>query len=152
LSTSPDGGALVRLIAGHLAGQDGPGSTHTPITIVHATVQPGARLDLPWDPAYNALVYVLSGRGTVGPDARPIGSGQLAVHGAGDVIALTADAQQDSRHPALDVYVMGGAPIREPVVQHGPFVMNDVAGIRQAFEDFQAGRLGRVPATAKHRG
>src|SRR5579862_1472378 len=61
LLRSPDGGALVRLIAGDVGGHRGPGSTHTPMAMVHATVSPGAQLELPWDPAFNALVYVLSG-------------------------------------------------------------------------------------------
>src|SRR5262252_8108105 len=68
LLTSPDGGALVRVIAGEIAGHSGPGVTYTPITLAHATLSPGARLVLPWRPDFNALVYVLAGRGTAGPD------------------------------------------------------------------------------------
>ncbi|MEV0719354.1 pirin family protein [Asanoa sp. NPDC050611] len=146
LLTTPDGGALVRVIAGEIAGQKGPGSTHTPITIAHLTVQPGAEVDLPWRPDFNALVYVLGGRGTVGPDKRPMHTGQLAVHGAGDALRITADLQQDSHTPALDLYIMGGEPIREPVAHYGPFVMNTRAELVKAFEDYQAGRLGVIPA------
>ncbi len=146
LLTTPDGGTLVRVIAGHVAGHAGPGSTHTPISLVHATLEPGAELVLPWPSEFNALVYVLSGRGTVGPDARPIHTGSLAVHGAGDAIVVRADAAQESRHSALDVLILGGRPIREPVYAHGPFVMNTREEILQAFEDFQAGKLGTVPA------
>jgi redox-sensitive bicupin YhaK (pirin superfamily) len=146
LLTSPDGGALVRVIAGDVAGQRGPGSTHTPISLVHATLQPGAGLVLPWPSTFNALLYVLAGNGAVGPDARPIHSGQLAVHGSGDVISLRADTVQESRHPALDVLILGGQPIGEPVAAHGPFVMNTRDELIQAFEDYQAGRLGTVPA------
>jgi redox-sensitive bicupin YhaK (pirin superfamily) len=146
LLTSPDGGALVRIIAGDVAGGRGPGSTHTPISLVHATLQPGARLELPWPSGFNALAYVLAGDGTVGPDAQPLHSGQLVVHGPGDSIVLTADQVQESRHDALEVLVLGGQPIREPVAAHGPFVMNTRAELAQAFEDYQAGRLGAVPA------
>jgi quercetin 2,3-dioxygenase len=146
LLTSPDGGALVRVIAGDVAGHHGPGSTHTPISLVHATVEPGAELLLPWPRQFNALVYVLSGRGVVGPDARPIHTGQLAVFGAGDALVLRADATQESRHPALEVLVLGGQPIGEPVFAYGPFVMNTRDEVAQAFEDFQAGKLGTVPA------
>jgi redox-sensitive bicupin YhaK (pirin superfamily) len=64
LLSSPDGGALVRVIAGEVGGHAGPGSTHTPITLVHATLAPGASLTLPWRPDFNALVYGLSGAGT----------------------------------------------------------------------------------------
>jgi hypothetical protein len=101
---------------------------------------------LPWTRDFNSLVYVLSGNGTAGAEARPISSGQLAVFGDGDVITLSADTQQESRHPALDVLVLGGRPIREEVAWYGPFVMNTEAELRQAFEDFRAGRMGAVPA------
>src|SRR4029450_3227831 len=81
LLTTPDGGSLIRVIAGEVAGHAGPGSTHTPINLAHVTLQPGAQLDLPWQPDYNALVYVLAGRGTVGTERRPLHIGQLAVFG-----------------------------------------------------------------------
>jgi len=148
LLSSADGGALVRVIAGEVAGHNGPGSTHTPITLVHATISPGAQLTLPWRPDFNALVYSLSGRGSVGAgDARrPLNSGQLAVLGQGQTLTVSADTQQDARTPALDVFILGGQPIREPIAAHGPFVMNTRAELVQAFEDFQAGRLGSIPA------
>jgi hypothetical protein len=146
LLRSPDGGALVRVIAGDVAGHRGPGSTHTPISLVHATIEPGAELVLPWPVEFNALVYVLSGSGTVGREGHPIHSGQLAVHGIGDAITLRADQVQEARHPGLDVLVLGGRPIGEPVAMHGPFVMNTRDELVQAFEDYEAGRLGTVPA------
>jgi redox-sensitive bicupin YhaK (pirin superfamily) len=147
LLASPDGSALIRVIAGEVAGGSGPGVTHTPMAMTHVTVSPGARLELPWSRDHNALVYVLSGRGTVGTDARPIGSGQLAVFGAGDALTIAADATQDSRTPAFDVLVLGGRPIREEVAWYGPFVMNTQDELRQAFDDFRAGRMGAIPAT-----
>ena len=146
LLSSPDGGALLRVIAGELAGQSGPGVTYTPITLVHATVTAGASVTLPWRADFNALVYVMAGNGTVGEERRPLKAGQLAVLGAGETITVAADASQDSRTPSLEVLVLGGLPIREPVVQYGPFVMNTKAEIIQAFEDFQAGKLGVIPA------
>src|SRR5689334_18742847 len=90
LVASPDGGALVRVIAGEVAGHAGPGSTYSPMTMVHATLNRGARLTLPWRADYNALVYVLAGQGTVGTDGRPIATGQLAVLGAGNSVVLGA--------------------------------------------------------------
>jgi redox-sensitive bicupin YhaK (pirin superfamily) len=146
LLASHDGGALVRVIAGSLDGHSGPGITYTPITLVHATLSPGARLTLPWRPDHNALVYVLAGLGAVGREAIPVQAGQLAVFGSGDTLTLTASPQQESRSPNLDVLVLGGRPIREPVAWMGPFVMNTRDEIMQAFADYQAGRLGTVPA------
>ncbi|HTK67312.1 MAG TPA: pirin family protein [Pseudonocardia sp.] len=147
LLASADGGALVRVIAGDVAGHRGPGSTHTPMTMLHATISPGATLRLPWRPDFNALVYVLSGAGSIGRDERPISTGQLAVFGPGETITVAGAQHQQSNHPALDLLVLGGTPIREPVAWGGPFVMNTKAEVRQAFEDFQAGRLGTIPAT-----
>jgi quercetin 2,3-dioxygenase len=146
LLSSPDGGALVRVIAGEVDGQHGPGVTYTPITLLHATVQPGARLRLPWRPDFNALGYVLAGSGTAGGDTRPMRTGQLAVFGPGDVITFSALPRQHGPGEALDVLVLGGLPIREPVAAYGPFVMNTRAELVQAFEDYQAGRLGTIPA------
>jgi redox-sensitive bicupin YhaK (pirin superfamily) len=146
LLSSADGGALLRVVAGEVAGHRGPGVTHTPIALLHATVSAGAEVVLPWDPSFNALVYVLSGEGSVGVERRPVRGGQLAVFGPGDVVRFAADAGQDSRTPALDVLVLGGRPIREPVAQYGPFVMNTRTELVQAFEDFQAGRMGTIPA------
>ena len=149
LLSSTDGGALVRVIAGSVPGVDGsegPGSTYTPITLIHATLSAGARLTLPWRPDFNALVYSLGGSGSVGTERRPLRSGQLAVLGAGDTLSVQADDAQDSHTPSMDVLVLGGQPIREPVAWYGPFVMNTEAELRQAFEDFQAGRLGTIPA------
>ena len=145
LLSSPDGGALVRLIAGDVDGQEGPGATHTPITMLHATVAPGAELRLPWRSDFNALAYVLGGNGTVGADRRPFRSGQLAVFGPGDVVTVAAAERGDTRTPELDVLVLGGRPIREPVAQYGPFVMNTQDELAQAFEDFQSGRMGHIP-------
>jgi redox-sensitive bicupin YhaK (pirin superfamily) len=146
LLASPDGGALVRVIAGPVAGHEGPGVTHTPISMAHVTVQPGAQLSVPWPRRFNALAYALAGQGSVGPDRRPLRSGQLAVFGSGDRLTLAGDARQESRSPGFEVLLLGGQPIGEPVVQYGPFVMNTRDEIVQAFEDYRTGRLGTIPA------
>jgi redox-sensitive bicupin YhaK (pirin superfamily) len=146
LLRSPDGGALMRVIAGEVAGHAGPGVTHTPITLIHATLSPGARLRLPWRSDFNALAYALGGVGSAGVERRPLRSGQLAVFGPGTTVTVAAATAQESRSPTLDVLLLGGLPIREPVAAYGPFVMNTRAELVQAFEDFRAGRLGTIPA------
>jgi quercetin 2,3-dioxygenase len=146
LLTSRDGGALLRVIAGELDGHDGPGSTHTPITLVHATVSPGAQVRIPWRADFNALGYVLAGAGTVGTDSRPIKTGQLAVFGHGESLTFAADAKPEGPSETMDILLLGGEPIREPVATYGPFVMNTRAELAQAFEDYQKGRLGTIPA------
>ena len=141
LLSSPDGGALVRLIAGDLGDNRGPGSTYTPISVVHATLHPGADLQLPWRPDFNALLYVMSGHGSVGAERAPVRAGQLAVLGPGAALTVRAGDRQDSHTPELDVLILGGAPIREPIAMYGPFVMNTRAEVVQAFEDYQSGRF-----------
>jgi redox-sensitive bicupin YhaK (pirin superfamily) len=146
LLSSPDGGSLIRVIAGDLSGHAGPGVTHTPMAMVHATVSAGARVVLPWRRDFNALAYVLAGKGSVGAERHPISTGQLAVFGAGDTIKVSSDEHQESRSPTLEVLLLGGQPIREPVAAYGPFVMNTRAEIVQAFEDYENGKLGSIPS------
>jgi redox-sensitive bicupin YhaK (pirin superfamily) len=146
LLSSADGGALLRVIAGDVGGYGGPGATFTPITMVHATVSPGAELALPWPVDFNALAYTLAGRGTVGAEQRPVHKGQLAVFGAGDALTVAAEQHQPGAEPTLEVLLLGGRPIREPVFHYGPFVMNTKAEVIQAMEDYQSGRFGVVPA------
>lgn len=146
--SSEDGGALIRVLAGEVDGYKGPGISHTPLAITHVTVAPGATVRIPWRQDFNALAYALAGSGTVGGEHRPFHTGQMAVLTNGDYVEISADTKQDSSTTNLEVFLIGGLPLREPVVQYGPFVMSTEAEIAEAFEDFQAGRLGRVPANA----
>jgi len=148
LLSSPDGGALFRVIAGDIDGHRGPGSTHTPMALLHVSVSPGALAELPWNPGFNALAYVLAGSGRVGTEGRPVTTGQLVRFGAGDWVSLRADDVQDSRTQYLEVLVLGGQPIGEPVEHYGPFVMNTRDEIVQALQDFEAGKLGTIPPNA----
>jgi quercetin 2,3-dioxygenase len=142
LFRNDDGTAIVRLIAGDLAGQHGPGNTHTPIVLAHATLEPGAHVALDWPKEFNALVYALSGAGRVGgPDGRALSSGQVAALGDGDVLVL--DVHADQTEP-FDVLLLGGRPLREPVFSYGPFVMNTKSEIIEAIDDFQAGKMGSI--------
>jgi hypothetical protein len=100
---------------------------------------------LPWPRPFNALAYVLSGNALVGAERRPVEVGQLTVFGAGDQLTVEAAPAQEGPGSSLELLVLGGRPIGEPVAWMGPFVMNTQAEVRQAVEDFQAGRLGQIP-------
>jgi redox-sensitive bicupin YhaK (pirin superfamily) len=153
LISSHDGGALIRILAGEIDGHVGPGRSQTPMTVAHITLAPGASVSLPWNPAFNALAYILAGDGTVGEGelggtVADVSTGALAVFGFGDRIVLSANTIQDSRHGTLEVFLLGGEPIEEPVVAYGPFVMNTKAQVVQAMEDFNYGRFGQIPDDA----
>jgi redox-sensitive bicupin YhaK (pirin superfamily) len=146
LLASDDGGSLIRLIAGTVGKHEGPGSTRTPINFVHASIAPGSRLHLPWPREFNGLVYVLGGRGLVGHNQVELNSGELAVLGSGRSIEVVGGEMVDARTETLEVVLLGGRPIKEPVAWYGPFVMNTQAELAQAFEDYRAGKLGSIPA------
>src|SRR5207237_3927831 len=101
LLTTNAGGTLIRLIAGDIAGFAGPGVTHTPITYAHVTLAPGAELSVPWNPSFNAFVYVLTGRGTAGNEARPVEEGLLAAFGPGHHLVVAAADRQPEPLAAL---------------------------------------------------
>lgn len=146
--SSPDGGALVRVLAGEIGGHHGPGISHTPLAVAHVTVSPGARVDIPWPKEFNALAYALAGNGAIGADSAPFSEGVLAVLVDGDTVRIKAAPTQDGRSDALEVFLIGGVPLREPVVQYGPFVMSTREEVIEAFEDFQKGRFGHIPPNA----
>jgi redox-sensitive bicupin YhaK (pirin superfamily) len=145
LVTTPAADAVLRIIAGEVGGFSGPGATHTPMTMVHATLAPGASAVIPWPAEFNCLVYVLGGRGAIGRERRPIDTGYLTVLGGGDTFTVEAARRQDTRTGGMEVLLLGGRPIGERIAWYGPFVMNTRDEIQEAFDDFQRGRLGVVP-------
>lgn len=147
LVASERGDALLRIIAGDLQGHHGPGVTWTPVTVIHASLEPSARLRIPWPENFNALAYVLAGSGSAGPAGVLIREGQGVLFGAGEALTISASPNPEGPTNRLEVLLMGGEPIREPIASYGPFVMNTHADIVQAFEDYQSGRMGTVPAT-----
>ena len=111
LLSSADGGALLRVIAGSFGGHDGARDhAHADLAGARDRSRPGAQVRLPWPAKFNSLAYVLAGAGTAGAEKRPIRMGQLAVFGAGDAITFAAGPKGD-----MDILLLGGEPIREPV-------------------------------------
>jgi redox-sensitive bicupin YhaK (pirin superfamily) len=105
---------------------------------------------VPWSPDFSALAYVLTGRGYAGVDRRPVDAHQLVVFGAGDTVTIGAADSQPEDSPDLEVLLLGGLPIREPIAHYGPFLMNTRQEIIDALEDYQHGRMGVIPATEYH--
>lgn len=130
----------VRVIAGEYAGVKGPAQTFTPINLLLATLEAKRSLRLNLREGYSAALYVLRGEIVVNEEA---------AH-AGELVVLSRNGDDVVIEAAADaiVFVMNGAPIDEPVAGYGPFVMNTPREIQQAFADYQAGRLGTIPAEA----
>ena len=134
----PDGAGTLRVIAGQYGSARGPAQTFTAVNVWDARLNQGAQLVLPLPAGHNAAVVALSGSLSVGGTA--LRSGQVAVLDRdGEGVALSAS--EDAK-----LLVLTGEPIDEPIVGHGPFVMNSQAEIIEAFRDFQSGRFGGIPA------
>ena len=133
-------GSRVRIIAGTVGDTTAVIDTHTPITFLHVTLQPGAAFTHAVPPSQNAMAYVISGSGQFGENAQTAAAGQLAVF-ANDAETVTASTLPDA---LLDLLVLAGEPLNEPVVRYGPFVMNTREEILQAFQDYQSGKMGVI--------
>jgi len=138
---STDGGSTVRVVAGDVLGVAGPVETTSPVTYAHVTVVPGDTIE--WTPGddHTALVHVFGGQVSVNGTAAIDGQMVVLERVAGE---LSVTVAADAANPA-ELLLLGGEPLREPVARYGPFVMNTRAEIIQAFEDFEAGRLGSIP-------
>jgi redox-sensitive bicupin YhaK (pirin superfamily) len=133
-----DGAGRARIIAGELGGVRGAAHTFTPINVWDLRLAAGKRVQLDLPEGHNAGLVVLAGRIRVNGEEQTVGEAQMALlerEGAGAVIESDGDAV---------ILVLSGQPIDEPIAGYGPFVMNSDAEIRQAVEDFNAGRFGRM--------
>jgi redox-sensitive bicupin YhaK (pirin superfamily) len=138
-AATSDGKVSVKVIAGEALGVKAAIETRTPILYQHFTLEPGASIVQPVPRAYRVFAYALSGTGRYGDEQREIGAQRMVMFADdGDAVTLTAGADR------LDVLLIGGAPLNEPIVRHGPFVMNTEDEIRQAIVDYQAGRMGEI--------
>jgi redox-sensitive bicupin YhaK (pirin superfamily) len=131
------GGGEVRVLAGTHAGATGPAHTFTPITMLDARLEPGARLSVPLPGSYNALAVVAEGRVRAGEVTAT--AGELVLF-RNDGAALELVAEEGAH-----LIVLAGEPLGEPIVQYGPFVMNTASEIEQAIIDVQRGKFGPIP-------
>jgi redox-sensitive bicupin YhaK (pirin superfamily) len=141
-ATSEDGLVTVRVIAGEAMGQHAVIETHTPIMYLHYTIEPGGVVTEALPAEYNAFAYLIDGAGLFGGASERANDGQMVMFAQdGEVIRIENPADAQTR---LDVLLIAGVPLNEPVARYGPFVMNTEREIRQAFEDFARGRMGAI--------
>jgi redox-sensitive bicupin YhaK (pirin superfamily) len=141
-ATSADGLVTVSVIAGEAMGEKAVIETRTPIIYLHYRVSPGGLVTQQVPRAYNAFAYVVEGEGLFGAMRERAGDGQMVMFAQdGDEIRIENPAAAKA---TLDVLLIAGVPLNEPIARYGPFVMNTAEEIHQAFEDFRSGRLGAI--------
>ena len=141
-ATSADGLVMVSVIAGEALGEKAVIETRTPIIYLHYRIKPGGAATQQVPSAYNAFAYVIEGEGLFGADDERTGDGQMVLFAQdGDEVRI---ANPSDAKTTLEVLLIAGVPLNEPVARYGPFVMNTQAEIRQAFEDYQQGRMGAI--------
>ncbi|MDQ1639165.1 MAG: quercetin 2,3-dioxygenase [Pyrinomonadaceae bacterium] len=141
-ATSADGLVNVSVIAGEAMGVNAVIETRTPIIYLHYKIAPGGVAVQPVPSAYNAFAYVVDGEGLFGAEAERGGDGQMVLFTQdGDEVRI--ENPRDAK-ATLEVLLIAGVPLNEPVARYGPFVMNTEAEIRQAFADYQHGRMGAI--------
>ena len=139
-ATSEDGLVRVRVIAGEAMGVSAVIETITPIIYLHYTLQPGAQVSQPVPSDFNAFAYLVSGEGRLGAEGEFAEDGQM--------VMFSPDADEvlivNEGDTPLDLLLIAGVPINEPVARYGPFVMNTKQQIFEAIEDYQSGRMGVI--------
>ncbi len=137
VATLPDGAGLVRVVAGEYRGVRGPAETFSPINIYDARLSQGGSVEFSFPARQTAALLVMQGDVALGGGARATANDFVLFRNVGERIAIEATRE-------AQLLVLNGEPLREPVVQYGPFVMNDAREIRQAFADFSAGKFGHL--------
>jgi quercetin 2,3-dioxygenase len=139
VATSEDGKVSVKVIAGEALGVKAAIETRTPILYQHVSLKPGAKIELAVPRDYRVFAYPLSGTALYGPQSQPVRAQQMVIfRDDSDAIFLAAGDEP------VELLLIGGVPLKEPVVRYGPFVMNTEDEIRQAVVDYQAGRMGTI--------
>ena len=141
-ATSDDGLVTVKVIAGEAMGKRAVIETRTPIIYLHYTIKPGAAVSQPVPGAYNAFAYVVEGEGLFGGEGERAGDGQMILFAPdGDEVRIENPVAAKA---TLEVLLIAGVPLNEPIARYGPFVMNTEGEIRQAIEDYRLGRMGEI--------
>jgi redox-sensitive bicupin YhaK (pirin superfamily) len=143
VAKSSDGRVTAKVIAGEALGVNAVIETRTPIMYVHFTLQPKSEIEQQVPAEYNAFVYVVNGQGLFGSNRNTATAarGQVVVFSnTGDSVSI----RNESDDSPLDVLLIAGVPLNEPIARYGPFVMNEPHEIEQAIEDYRNGRMGRI--------
>jgi hypothetical protein len=143
VATSSDGKVAVKVLAGEAMGKAAVIDTRTPIVYAHFTMQPGGEVLENLPRPYNVLAYVWKGEGRFGREGRAARSGDMVIFSQ-DGQAVVFGLAHAAKEP-MEVLLLGGQPLGDPVVRYGPFVMNTREQIAQAIDDFRAGRMGKIP-------
>src|SRR2546422_60919 len=139
---SADSLVTVSVIAGEAMGQKAVIETHTPIIYLHYRIKPGGAVTQKVPGAYNAFAYIVEGEGLFGAEGEHAADGQMVLFAQdGDEVRIENPANAKA---TLEVLLIAGVPLNEPVARYGPFVMNTEAEIRQAIEDYRQGRMGEI--------
>lgn len=142
--TSSDGLVSVTVIAGEAMGQKAVIETRTPIIYLHFRLEPGGVVTQPVSPDYNTFAYVVDGAGLFGLEREGAGDGQMVLFASdGDEVRIENPADANT---TLEVLLIAGVPLNEPIARYGPFVMNTAVEIHQAFEDYRSGLMGAIKA------
>ncbi len=133
-------GGTVRVLIGAIEGAASPVTAHSPMLVAHVRIHAGGSIEVPVPEGWGASVYLAGGTATVGNAGQTLGDGELAVFAQqGQGIAVANPTDMD-----IDLLLMAGQPIGEPIYTSGPFVMADIPGIQRAYDDFNAGRYGEI--------
>jgi quercetin 2,3-dioxygenase len=147
----PDGAGRVRVIGGKHGVATGPAETFTDMNVWDVRLNAGRAASLRVPDGHNTVIAVLRGAITVNGSLMAGPAELLVLDRAGDELQITAEAAVDGATPGVDpgegavLLVLSGEPIAEPIVGHGPFVMNTRAEIDAALKDIRTGQFGRMP-------
>lgn len=142
MAKSSDGRVTAKIIAGEALGNRAVIDTRTPIMYLHFMLQPNGEIVQHVPKDYNAFAYVINGIGCFAKNEQFAQRGQMVIFARdGEQVSIRVPA--DAKSP-LDVLLLAGVPLKEPIAQYGPFVMNTSEEIYQAIEDYRSGKMGRI--------